>query len=167
MFYSVYSRADKRGDGVGGYITYVSGDNTVINSHTSLIDQNMVFEAVELLIDSGYKVVMRTNQFHEMLEVSITRATPRWQDGQVLQVVGSSPLVCLCDLLVLFYLFFSGEGDWVEISQELEGQELDPVSPVFKNLPPNLLSSQEQVELPTSRKKGGKNTNVPKDEIVF
>jgi len=167
MFYSVYSRLQKKGDGNGGYITYVSGDNSLLNRAVGLISVDMMFEHLELLIDSGHKFSMKTNAFHEMLEVSMSRPSPRWEDVQYLQVVGSSPMVCLADLLALYYMFFATCVDWVSEAVEIDGQDPDENDPVINNLPPDLRSMSNPVELPQLGKKGGKKSNVQEDQIPF
>jgi len=167
MFYSVYSRMAKKGDGNGGYITYVCGDNNLINRAVTTVSTDMMFEHIELLIDIGYKFSMKTNAFHEMLEVAMSRPAARWEDVQYLQVVGSSPAVCLADLLALYYLFFAACADWVAEAIELDGQDPDEDDPVINNLPPNLRSLSTLVELPQPVKKGGKKTNVQEDQVPF
>jgi len=167
MFFSVYSRMAKKGDGDGGYITYVSGDNSLINHAIGTVSTDMIFEHLELLIDGGCKFSMKTNAFHEMLEVSMSRPTARWQDVQYLQVVGNSPMVCLADLLALYYMFFATCADWVAEAVEIDGLEPDENDPVFNNLPSNLRSPSNLVQSPQPVKKGGKKTNTQEDQIPF
>lgn len=160
MFHSVYSRATRRGDGNGGYVTYVAGDDTGINRIADAMGVDMIMGAVDLLVDEGYQFTIRTNEFHEMLEVAMSRKQNRWQDTQVLQVVGSEPYICLRDLLVLYYTFFRTAEDWIVEALEIDLQEPDTVSPEVKNLPSILRSPEDQVELDQSPKKGGKKTNT-------
>lgn len=167
MFHSVYSRMLRKGDGDGGYITYIAGSDARINHMAESMPMDIILGAVDILVDTGYQFRIRTNEYHESLEVSLSQSHIRWQDTQVIQVIGSDPYNCLRDLLVVFYTLFHGKENWIDEALEIDLLTDELVSSQINSMPSNLHFTPKQVELPPSPKKGGKKSNTDESQIPF
>jgi hypothetical protein len=124
MFHSIYSRSVYRGDGDGGYIVYKAGTDTRINATLAKGKNDHVGMQISHLLQQGLIIRFRYNDYHNCLEVALTKLAPRWQDEQTLQVIGDSAPVLLRTAFIIYETFFSDRWDWISEADQIDTQDL-------------------------------------------